>query len=403
MKVVALLIPLFVFFLPSCEKKTGKTKEKVVGYKGEAGRNPFLASSRLLEEKHKFIEHKAITKFDVEDHDAVCIPAIAIQSKNIVHKAEEYIADGGHLILMLEYGDRYFDGFRSSATETPTPDSVELLETLLLEYGVHLHRSNVPYDINWDVDRVDMSKESKIAYQMSDSNTTPITYGGSDYVLNNGGRFTFSILESDLSEKNVSSYEVDDLEEHKILTVHGIQRGKLTLIADGRLFRNPHIALDDHAPFLVNLLSEDQSILFSSGSSESFYSLVMKYFPYVLSAILISIVVWLLASYQRFGPVIQFRVAQPVNYLSSIIAGGHFHWKNGDSKFLLESLRKRASKLIGGKSMDNDTYMEIAEGSSITADQIKQALEPSTINQPEEITKTVITLQKIVKHYERES
>ena len=268
-------------------------RNDVRGYKGQAAKDPYLAAQRLLQRQRKWAEQTPVVRFNADEHDAIVIPSTSIASRSQIGSLNKYLTEGGHFVVMLQYGDKDFKDFTSSPFNfiDLMEDNSETLNEWLNEHGLSVNRGEFPVA---DEEGDSMKEDVKTAYQMPYASDMKVLGESRQYELRSGGYFIVEI-EKDYSPKlgEVIDYHRDlddegkEVEDgNKILTRSFVNGGKLTLIADARIFRNPYIGSGDHAAFLVDLLEDESFILFSSGRHLSFHELCWKYFPYISLAII---------------------------------------------------------------------------------------------------------------------
>ena len=96
-----ILLTLFVcFFCSSCQET--ELKRRTLGYKGKAKANPFLAAERLLN-KEGFDAASAHGFGRLDEQTATLfIPTSSLNTVGRAKRVLEWVASGGHLILMLD-------------------------------------------------------------------------------------------------------------------------------------------------------------------------------------------------------------------------------------------------------------------------------------------------------------
>ncbi len=386
---------------------------RVHGYRGEALRNPYMVAQAFIEGEGYETKVSSRVRFNVSEYDVVVIPAIVLQSKAQLNMIERFISDGGHLICMLENGEKDYKDFNKSSWFDEAINE-DIVGELLSRYALELE--TFTDDQSDEKFTEDLYSKVKRFYEVPRAEDLEVNIDGKKIRARIGGSKGVRDLDrpSDLDDAMGYYYTDDDdlvisdgADLCKIISKgSGFRDGRLTVISDGRLFRNPHLATQDHPTMLLSLLeaSNAGAVLFSSGKTPSFYDLVWKNFPHVLMGIAFTIVLWLLSKHQRFGPVLEAVVQQPLNYLKSIDASGHFLWKHRREGFLLAALQNKASRICRLKNLSGAEREEhlrtISELVDSSPQEISIALGSGTHSDPTQFIKTVQLLQKIIQHYE---
>jgi len=408
------------WFLTGCgsEKKGVEGEDftietRVHGYRGEALRNPYMVAQKFIESEGYDTKVSSRVRFDVSEYDVVVIPASVLQSKAQINMIERFISDGGHLICMLANGEKNYKDFNEFHWFDETINE-DVIGELLSRYALEL--DTFTDDRSDDKFAEDLYSEVKRFYEVPSAEDLEVNMYDQKLRVRIGGTEGIRDLDRPGDLDDATGYYFTNDEDLvisdgadlcKILSKgSGFNDGRLTVISDGRLFRNPHLATQDHPTMLLSLLeaSNAGAVLFSSGKTPSFYDLVWKNFPYVLIGISFAIVLWLLSKHQRFGPVLEAVVQQPLNYLKSIDASGHFLWKHRREGFLLSALQNKASQISRLKNLSGAEREEhlrtISELVDSSPQEISIALGSGAYSDPPQFIKTVQLLQKIIQRYE---
>ena len=401
------------FFFSACgsreEREVIGTETEVWGYKGKAGKEPYLAARSLLSRLDKDAEAKSVVRFDRDYYDAIVLPATSISNQAKVRTVKGFVEEGGHVVLMIQNGTRNYDDFSQYSQYLGgwEEDPMEYANELLKDYGLQIseNEEDTPEYTEGD----DMSKVQSTAYEIPDaanivlenalSDSLTVRMGG-DYVVKRFSNQSF-IEDEHYSDIFIDQGEVCRLVSRQLYTGAA---GRITLVSDARILRNPFIGDKDHASFMAQLFEDDYSILFTTGRNLDFYELMWKYFPLFLLGLIFLVFVWVLGKVHRFGPTLQIVVEQPLNYLKSIDASGHFLWKHKREDYLISSLVEKAKKVsgldIGTSPKYGETLQAVSDAVGLPAEEIENALAKVSISEPIAFIKTVQTLQTIIQHYE---
>lgn len=349
------------------------------GYSGEALRNPLLAAEYFLRrmgqdaEEIKLFSHKPKT---LNDADSLLIPSDRIAfDRRRSEDLMQWVKSGGHLIVT---------GRAYKVSDKVSRD--HLLDSL----GMH---------IAWKIvegEDVDQDQPVNVAIEDEDY------FWQIDFL-------DYQVIEVD-----------SDFDQHVLWTIeendriHGVQlqidRGRITLLSDLRMFRNDYIDRYDHAEFLFSL-SNDQ--LASSSAGVFYYSLYEDHMsllewlndnaqPLLYSTLLLIVFsLWMIIP--RFGPLIN--VEQPVRrrFMDHLSASGNYHWRMGHYSSLLMSVRKQLTSNIRAQypewmNMSRvDQLAQLSNLSGLTSSSIENALFDAKIERVEHFVKKINILEKLRK------
>ena len=139
-----------------CCFSCGKTEKKrrTLGYKGEAKNNPFLAAERFLTEGGSAVESQhGLSEFN-DETTMVFLPTSSINTVGRAKRLLTWVEQGGHLVVMLDGGERGGQDFVKEPTRWSLFDSdVEQpgIDYLLGEFDLELEE--------WDHERSDSGKD----------------------------------------------------------------------------------------------------------------------------------------------------------------------------------------------------------------------------------------------------
>jgi len=354
-----LTIALFLSFV-SCNEYDEVERE--VGYKGKARLNPWLAAEKFAKRYGHRVKSSVGWK-NPEDADSTWIMPISVLSnKTYVDHAEQWMRNGGHLILIVEYaspGDDWKD-YRSIVPEIQPP-----LQQMLDDAKVKIEA----------------------------------TGGGS------AGKILFEGKDYPVSANSTSSV-ADGKKKAGVFVSKQVGYGRLTVLTDGRILRNRWISDQNHAGLLNALMDSSRStgsVGFMRGSGLSLWDMVMEHLWPILIALTALIILWLWKSLVRFGPV---EPAVPVRLLRGydhhLEALGDFQWRLDKASSLLAPIRalivergQRMSARVGRR--DDDFFGFLAERSDIPRDRVFRALTEHAPADPAILTRTTADLQRLLQ------
>ena len=420
---IALSIVLACICITSCGRKVLRyeTHTENKGYRGEAARNPFLAAQLFLEDSGMNTEHSSRVRYDVEQYDAIVMPAESLRSESQIRRMLDYMREGGHVIFLLKNGGREYRDFSYFFSWGSSSFDKELVDEFIDHFGISLSDDDETiYDTS---ENEVMFKEAHRSYEIPNSRTVTIDLMereyearfGTDWFLLDDGGMAQKVSDEDLfsDQDNSGNPElhtvIKDQEDgrHKFISKgYGNRFGRVTLMADARMLRNPHLATQNHPSILLDILSlsGSHSVLFTYGESESFYSLLAKYYFYGLIGLLALIFFWLLARWQRFGPVIEHLPSKSLSYLKTLDSRGHFYWKHKKDAYLIKGMQRRAERVIGIEGADAEVrrakFQAAAKVLGKEAAAVEAAFRESVVREPLHFIESVGILQKIIKHYE---
>jgi hypothetical protein len=345
--------------LNSCDYKE---VEREVGYKGRARVNPWLAAERFSErmgwETRSVISWTAPTW----EESAWVLPASVISNESFGRRTEQWVTEGGHLILLVNHAE----GQTSDWTVFHMKPTLEPAVFNLLERG----GITLKDDGNMQAD--------KIKFQ---------------------GR-TFKV-----DAEAESSVARNDGKPGVFVSVrHG--EGRMTVLTDGRLFRNRWIGDNDNAALLDALLRADGGsgvVGFMRGSGMSLWTMLRQHLWTVMIGLAVLTVLWLWKNLSRFGP-IESAAAPTVlrGYEHHLEALGDFQWRFDHATSLLAPLREQIVEIGQRTSLragrrDDDFFQYLADRADLPRERVFRALAEAAPADPAVLTRTTADLQQMLK------
>ena len=347
-----------LLFLAGCDYKE---VEREVGYKGKARVNPWLAAERFIEQ-YGYEVHPVISWTEPDEDDSTWIlPASILGNMSFTHSMDEWVRDGGHLILLVEataaassdWGGRY-----------ASPTLEEVLLKMLEKAGILLKKSG-------------SASADKIEFQ------------GDSYQIDAESEAVVSLKEGDAG----------------VFATTECGAGRITVITDARIFRNRWIGEKDHAALLAALIDAGEfegrvGIMRDSGLS--FWSLLGEHLFPILLAGGICVLLWLWRNLSRFGP-IETAALAPVSrgYEHHLEALGYFHWKLDHATALLSQLRAQVAEFghrasVAAGRGGGDLHSFLAERADLPLDRVARALTAAAPHDPNAFTLITADLQKLL-------
>jgi len=337
-----------------------------VGYKGKARINPWLAAERFCAKTGNSV--RSLVTWTVPGwEDAVWVmPAAILSNESFTRQMEDWVADGGHLILLVEHADAETNDWSANEPELEVEPA---LSGMLDGMGISL------------------------------KNREP----GKDEVR--GGTV----------ELDGKSYEIEATSKATVAADHGRPGvfatvtsgdGRVTVVTDGRIFRNRWIGDKDHAALLdalVRVTDYEGNVAFMRGSSISLWDLLGKHLWPVLIGLGLLVVLWLWKNFTRFGPIEDAAGPSTLRgYDHHLEALGDFQWRLDRAAGLLAPLRaqilERGQRLCTRSGRrDDDFFQFLADRAGIPRERVFRALAEAAPADASVLTRTTADLQHLLQ------
>ncbi len=340
--------------------------KREIGYKGKARINPWLAAERFAARYD--MEVRSLVSWTAPGGDDVVwfVPASLMNNQSYTRHMEEWVEDGGHLVLLVEHADTETNDWSKGSSDP-------LLEPALVRM---LGRAGI---------RLDEGNSSKSTVKASN-----IKFKGQSYHVD---------------ASSTSGVVVKGGEPGVFASVKRGE-GRMTVITDGRIFRNRWIADHEHAALLAALIEATEyggTVGFLRGSGLSLWGLLGNHLWPVLVGLGLLAVLWLWQSLTRFGPV---EAADGVStlrgYEHHLEALGDFQWRLDRAAVLLAPLRgqivergQRLSARAGRR--DDDFFQFLADRADLPRERVFRALAESAPPDSATLTRTAADLQKLLQ------
>lgn len=333
-----------------------------IGYKGKARVNPWLAAERFAGRMGS--ETKSVISWTAPDsEDAVwMIPASVLGNESFIRQTGEWVRDGGHLILLVEHAEAETNDW---SRDPPTPILEPPLFSLLEQAGLSLK------------ERGDVSAES-------------ISLDDATFQVN--AKSSFSVAPCEGKPGVFASVESGD--------------GRLTVLTDGRLFRNRWIGENDNAALLdalIGITETDGAVGFMRGSGLSLWALLREHLWPVLTALGVWLLLWLWKNLTRFGPIEAAAATSELRgYEHHLEALGDFQWRQDHAASLLAPLREQIVELgqrtsVRAGRRDDDFFQFLADRAGLPRERVFRALAEAAPADSAILTRTAADLQQLLK------
>ena len=360
--------------------------EREIGYKGPARINPWLAAERFA---GSFGFEVVSTPSWMEPGPAESIwfiPGMLIDTQLFARQLTDWLDRGGHLVVLLENTESGTSDWQLARSTPPViePPLRNLIEhggITIVESETQAARPSVIAHYRNRAFRIESTPHTRV--HVRHSSVPPERSTDFDRAPNSAD-----------SPGNVATVH------------HGL--GRLTVVADARIFRNRWIGESDHADLLAAILQDadaSRTAGFMRGSGLSFWRLLRNHLWPILLAFCVWLVFWLWRCFGRFGPLKAADEPTPIRgYDYHLEALGGFQWDIDHAAGLLAPLRTRITEnghhLAARAGKREQDFPDIlAARSGLPRETIVRALDPATTpRDPATLTQLTSDLQKILHH-----
>ena len=319
---VALAVIVAVWLVRNFEQKAF---EIPVGFSGEARSNPMLAAGR-------FLRRMGIPAQELQPHEWIggTPPTPPARATLILTTARWSMAqeDIDRLLVWVESGGHLIVAARPDPSGTV--EGVDSSDPLLQAVGVQIRRKETAEE------PADAEALETDTQECSDNAETITVAFGTRPV-----QVTFSPKQRLVTEENYAHIGRDSQGATVLHTSLG--RGWLTLLSDIGPLHNAQIGEHDHAEFLWRLihltpLGGPVWIVFD----EDMPALPAWHWQHAREALIslgILLLIFMWNRSRRFGPLEDLPPLARRRLLEHIEASGHFLWRNGEQRYLLDAVR----------------------------------------------------------------
>lgn len=345
----------------------GTTRTRELGYKGKAKLDAYLAAARFLERyDHEVVNEAGWPELDYDVAMAI-VPASVLSTDAYVREMAEWVADGGHLLCLVEYAESYHNDWSKYPRGFFDDDEMRYPEALaewLEDHGIGLSEDE---DNKAKAERLEVDGKS---YEVSAEAAVGVGKNG-------GGRRVFAQV--------------------------GFGEGLISVMTDARPFRNRYIDENDHAELLLALAESspyEGRIVFVRDAGLSLWALLWERGWPVLSGLLAMTVFWLWKNMPRFGPTRREDGKSTLrDYDHHLEALGDFQWRLDKGAAMLRPLREliqeRAQHQAASLHRDDDLFEWMARRAGIPRERAERAMTHQHPADPASFTRLVTDLQLI--------
>lgn len=349
--------------LTSCDYTEVKRE---IGYKGKARVNPWLAAERFAAQYEGKVRSLA-TWTAPEFGDAVWfVPASILGNESFTRRIEDWVNKGGHLVLLVEHANAETNDWSGDPGDQKLqPALIKMLERA----GIELKDPG---------------------FTKSTVTAKDIEFGGETY---------------EVDAQSETSVAVDGGKPGVFASVE-YGEGRMTVLTDGRLFRNRWIGEKENADLLDALIRAtgyEGNIGFLRGSGLSLWGLLSDQLWPILIALGLLTLLWLWKNFTRFGPIEAAAGASALRgYEHHLEALGDFQWRLDRAAALLSPLRgqivergQRLSARAGRR--DDDFFQFLADRAGLPRERVFRALAEAAPPDAAILTRTTADLQRLLQ------
>jgi hypothetical protein len=341
-----------------------REREIETGYKGPARSNAWLAAERFAE-RYDYPVRSLARWTEPDWDDAVwLVPAAVLNNVTFCSSAADWIDSGGHLILVVEHAEAHTNDWASQFPGLQ-PDFPPALVDLLNQSRIHLEA-----DRSASAEAIEFDNTSYVV--AANSLASVAVCGGAPGVFASVPR----------------------------------GEGRLTVITDGRIFRNRWIGENDHAVLFHDLLfatEVDGAVVFVRGAAMSFWELLGERLWPLLVGLAMVTGLWLWKNLRRFGPMEPLTEPSPLRaYDHHLEALGSFQWRLDHAKALLLPLREliieRGQRLgVRAGQRDDDFFAWLGQRAGLPRERVFRALAEPAPADTAVLARTTADLQRLLQ------
>lgn len=362
-------------------------KEVPLGYRGEARVKPFLAATRFLEAMGLDVEECfSLTKLPEPDV-ALLLPAEGDRTGSSAQRLLQWAGEGGHVIYLLRGGDSFINDFAGEATwddekeekpaaEKSPPAPVAPASQDAPPKTTGREKSAPPVGDKAPKPKPDASPPPSSVPPPDATPARPAQNGKSGPGRLKKHSYPFlNALSAEVveREKGVDFLQIDrkrwrveippgqgfsvPKDVAGIVEVHAAGprgrraflsfprgEGRITLLADAKLWRNRHIGEKDHAELLwevARLGPSTRAVWVVRSTRVSLFELIWQHGRRPLIGLGLFLAVWLWWATRRFGPRLPDPEGASRDFTHHIAMSGHFLWRQRAIPALVDPVRRR--------------------------------------------------------------
>jgi len=366
--------------------------EKVLGYRGKARVNPFLAAERTLDKLGHNAERKLYLTKMPESNGVMLLSAEGGLSEGRMRQILDWVDGGGHLIYCLSGCRAYND--HASGIEL----GMNVLQSVLEEEGDPLLRELEIEVKSWDKENLEKAikkfsgkflddlkeaaeKTEKPKSEDEEKKPAANTADPKELVKKMGDIIE-QVIDDQMADFNLKwrdqtfhlklagfqsmaikrKLRGDEFVVGKKNTAAALHlmrgAGRITVLAHARPFRNRWLEEYDHARWLAELVGGDaeRQVHFVAGATASFWALLWDRAWMVLLTLMLCIAFWLWRHMARFGPLERVELDETRHFASHIAALGQFFWRMRRPDVLVQSSREAVWQILRERHASIDAH-----------------------------------------------
>lgn len=360
------VIAVLALSLTGCGKY--ETVDYETGFKGAARLNPWLAAERFTEQSGRQVLSLKSWRAPGYDDDLWIVPVSVLSNASYVKLAADWVDEGGHLVLLLENAGMEMNDWGNFGGEVDVPESVEDL----------LGKADIEVKAPEGFGQAALRKPATVKFE------------DHTYKVEAGARATVAAPGHDSG----------------VFASGEAGHGRITAVADARMFRNRWIGDQDHAALLLALLDSSDyegAVMFSRGGSLSFWKMVKAHLGPVLIGLAALLVIWLWKNMPRFGPLEAAEAASTARgYDAQLAAVGGYHWRTNHASAMLALLRERLAERAQRAGLraargSAECHDWLAERSGLPTERVAAALSSAFIKDRATFTRVTADLQSLLR------
>ena len=346
----------------------GEEVEIEIGYRGKARRDPFLAAERFLEENDFYVSVHTWFGAGPSPDATVVATAQSFDSYGTTDSMLQWVSRGGNLLLLLDGGETFRDDFDDEHLKKKKKARTEHND-LLEKLGIsEAHDS-----------------DTALKVKFADIQTT----------VQMPGRFKWKDGRAP-SHTVFSAGDGDSIG----LTSFPRGRGRVTIAAHAKPFRNRYIGESDNAWLLLRLIgqSDADEVWFLNGVKVSFFGMLWEHGWMALIASAVLLAVWLWKSLPRFGPLRTPEETGMRDFAEHLSLTGAFLWRHRQHAHLITPLREtvtRAAVRCGLIRNDPDFPEKLASLAQMDPLRVRAALLSDNIAEPRHFLRAIQDLRQL--------
>jgi hypothetical protein len=364
MKLRRYVLFLVCVILAACTGSSSYTWREV-GYKGKARLDAYLAAERFLEEYGYSVESRPGWPDLEYGASFLIVPASVLSTETYVRELGNWVAQGGHLLCLVENAESSIDDWSKFGSYTADDDEIvpAPLEKWLKDMRLVLNRGSEKHT----AERLTLDGETYEVF--AESTTSVAAFGASPGVFGQ------------------SQYG----------------QGLITVMTDARPFRNRYISDHEHAGMLLALAHQspmEGRVIVVRDAALSLWTLLWRHAWPALLGLLALTVFWLWKNMPRFGPLRREEGRSTLrDYDHHLEALGDFQWRLDRGSAMLRPLREsvleRAQRISGAAHREVDLFAWMGERTGIGRERAERAMTHERPADGSAFTRAIADLQTI--------